>query len=145
MDLLKIMLLYMTMLTGSAVNAAGATPIPYAALHTPTPTPVVTPIPTQTPVPTATPTPSPSPTPRPILMRNGSTGSAVRMLQARLQELGYLNEDPDGFYGDRTEEAVKAFQERNGLDADGVAGVKTQEKLYNDENVLPAATQAPQS
>ena len=52
MDLLKIMLTYMVLLTGSATQAIGATPLPYEALHTPTPTPVVTQVPTPSPVPT---------------------------------------------------------------------------------------------
>ena len=143
MDLLKAMLLYMVLLTGSATQATGATPLPYEALHTPTPTPVVTQAPTPTPEPTATPTPSPSPTPRIYLLTIGSAGTSVRTLQARLQELGYLQEKPDGHYGPKTAEAVTWFQQVNGLEADGVAGRLTQEKLYYDPDVLPAPQDTP--
>jgi Cell wall-associated hydrolases (invasion-associated proteins) len=36
-------------------------------------------------------------------------------------------------YGEKTVEAVKAFQKRNGLSVDGKAGEKTLEKLFSDE------------
>ena len=51
MDLLRIMLVYMTLLAGTATMSAGVTPIPYDLLRTPTPVPTATPIPTPTPVP----------------------------------------------------------------------------------------------
>ncbi len=62
----------------------------------------------------------------------GSSGSAVRSLQKRLKELGYFSSSIDGDYGDLTENAVKLFQEQNGLKVDGKAGSETLEKLYSN-------------
>ena len=143
MDLLKLILTYMVVLTGTAVQAVDATPLPYEALHTPSPTPYVTQVPSPTAIPTATPEPTPSPTPRIYVLNNGSRGTSVRNLQARLKELGYLHEEPDGYYGPKTAEAVKYFQQVNGLEADGVAGRLTQEKMFFDPYVLPAPTAVP--
>lgn len=60
--------------------------------------------------------------------RVGDKGAAVRWVQRKLKNLGYLS-DVDGDYGTGTKNAVKAFQKRNGLSADGQAGAKTIEKL----------------
>ena len=65
----------------------------------------------------------------------GSEGSEVKKLQKRLIDLGYLSGTADGKFGEMTETALKAFQEANGLEADGKAGTKTQNKLYSDEAV----------
>ncbi len=56
--------------------------------------------------------------------KKGDKGHEVRMIQV---ELGI---EDDGHYGSETEEAVKEFQENNGLVADGIAGQKTIEKLF---------------
>ena len=63
-------------------------------------------------------------------LRKGSKGDAVKKLQKRLKELGYLTGSADGVYGDDTVKAVKAFQKRNALTQDGVAGPKTQKAIY---------------
>jgi peptidoglycan hydrolase-like protein with peptidoglycan-binding domain len=65
------------------------------------------------------------------VLRTGSKGDAVEQLQARLKELGYYTSSTDGDYGIGTANAVKAFQEANGLLADGIAGQKTQDKMYS--------------
>lgn len=54
----------------------------------------------------------------------GDTGADVRELQARLISAGYSVER-DGWFGDNTEAAVREFQRRVGLVADGIAGPKT--------------------
>ena len=59
----------------------------------------------------------------------GSRGTEVKEIQKRLKELGYLTGSADGVFGKQTEDAVKAFQKRNGLTADGVVGKATREKL----------------
>jgi len=141
MDLLRTMLVYMMMLTGSAVMAADATPIPYDLLRTPTPVPTATPVPTPTPIPT--PTPSPTPTPKPLILGVNSHGEDVIRLQTRLQALGYLSGRVDGFFGPKTEDAVKRFQENNGLKPDGFAGPLTLDILYNAPDVVPAFTPTP--
>jgi len=61
----------------------------------------------------------------------GSEGDAVRTLQKRLKELGYLSGTVDGSFGEATENAVRAFQKRNGLTADGKAGKATLSRLYS--------------
>lgn len=65
-----------------------------------------------------------------LSIRNGSEGDAVRALQSRLKKLGYYSGNVDGDFGQGTEDAVKAFQRANGLNADGVAGSGTYEKLF---------------
>lgn len=57
--------------------------------------------------------------------RRGSSGSEVRKIQTKLKQWGYYNGSVDGIYGSRTEAAVKSFQKKNGLTADGIAGAKT--------------------
>jgi N-acetylmuramoyl-L-alanine amidase len=57
--------------------------------------------------------------------RKGSTGSVVTQIQQTLKKWGYYTDGIDGVFGAKTEEAVKYFQRKNGLSADGVAGDKT--------------------
>ena len=66
-------------------------------------------------------------------LENGSEGSEVKRLQKRLIDLGYLSGSADGKFGPATEAALTEFQKNNGLEADGKAGTKTQNKLYGDE------------
>jgi len=86
--------------------------------------------------PTPTPTPEPQVTPGKTL-RLGDKGDDVVLLQVRLMALGYLSGKADGVFGSATGAAVAAFQLRNGLSADGVAGPKTYRKLYSDD-AIPA-------
>ena len=80
----------------------------------------------------------PAPTPQPgaekyTELKNGSEGAAVTALQSALAELGYLEEeDVDGKFGRKTEDALKVFQKRNGLTQDGIASQDLQLKLYED-------------
>ena len=62
-------------------------------------------------------------------LRKGATGSAVKDLQTKLKKLGFYNASIDGDYGDTTVAAVKAFQKKYNLTADGVAGSATLKKL----------------
>ena len=62
-------------------------------------------------------------------LRKGATGSAVKDLQTKLKKLGFYNAYVDGSYGDTTVAAVKAFQKKYNLTADGVAGSETLKKL----------------
>ena len=132
MDLLKTLLFYMIMTSAGATLESGATPIPYEQLSTPTPVVTATPTPTATPAPTATPTPAL------YTLNVGSRGTYVRTLQQKLADMGYLKGAPDGIYGNQTRDAVAAFQRRNGLEDDGVAGPKTLSKLYYDPDALHA-------
>ena len=85
--------------------------------------------------------PGASPTAEPALKR-GSSGERVTALQQKLKNLGYYTGTVDGDYGDGTVKAVKAFQSRNGLTADGVAGEATL-KLIDSGNAKKAATPSP--
>lgn len=55
----------------------------------------------------------------------GCTGSRVRELQRALKKAGVYKGSIDGVYGDATYAAVKAYQRKRGLTADGMAGSKT--------------------
>ena len=62
-------------------------------------------------------------------LRRDSTGSAVRKLQEDLHELDFYDGVISGKYGGLTQEAVRLFQKKHGLDADGIAGPKTLKKI----------------
>ncbi|MBQ3022617.1 MAG: spore cortex-lytic enzyme [Clostridia bacterium] len=59
------------------------------------------------------------------LSKSGSRGEEVRKIQTKLKNWGYYGGTVDGIYGWQTENAVRSFQKKNGLTADGVAGEKT--------------------
>ena len=61
----------------------------------------------------------------------GMSGEQVRQVQSRLAALGYLSASfVSGVYDSATEQAVRQFQQANGLTADGAAGSGTQSRLY---------------
>ena len=66
-----------------------------------------------------------------IYLKLGSTGAQVKILQNRLITLGYMSGTADGTFAETTEAAVVAFQKRNSIYADGVAGPTTLTKLYS--------------
>ncbi|MGN1369989.1 MAG: peptidoglycan-binding protein [Aristaeellaceae bacterium] len=72
-------------------------------------------------------------------LKLGDSGDAVRRMQQRLKELGYLTGSADGDFGAATEKAVRAFQARNGLTVDGKAGTTTLNKLYSSSALKPTA------
>lgn len=61
--------------------------------------------------------------------RQGDRGSAVTTIQTKLKNWGYYSGSVDGIFGSRTAEAVKYFQRKNSLTADGVVGSATQRAL----------------
>ena len=67
------------------------------------------------------------------VLRLGSTGDDVADLQRQLALLRYYDGEADGRYSTAVQEAVRAFQERNGLTADGIAGRETQDLLYSSQ------------
>lgn len=118
------------------------------ATVTPLPTPAVTPpAPTDTSPPPAPATPSPSPsTTQPTTPSTGGTSTfalpegtklqrgegdpaVVRELQRALSAAGFDPGSADGTFGRRTEAAVVAFQEANGLSVDGRVGPETASAL----------------
>ncbi|MDP5339316.1 MAG: peptidoglycan-binding protein [Nodularia sp. (in: cyanobacteria)] len=63
------------------------------------------------------------------ILRLGMFNSEVKKLQERLKQLGFLTGNVDGDFGLMTETAVKAAQQRYGIEADGVVGGATWEAL----------------
>ncbi len=100
---------------------------------------------TSTPVtPTLSPTPAPAtPTPTQVtfyrtlaLTDPRTTGADVLQLQQRLQALGYSEVGiPDGIFGEKTDQAVRNFQQRNNLVVDGVVGPLTWKALFSSSAV----------
>ena len=60
-----------------------------------------------------------------VLSKYGSRGSEVTQIQTKLKRWGYYSGNIDGIYGTQTVKAVKYFQRKNGLTADGIAGPAT--------------------
>jgi len=72
------------------------------------------------------------------VIKLGDSGSEVRDVQKRLAELGYMRSaNATGYFGEITEDAVKAFQKRNKLSADGKIGQATLRQL-NDSSAKKA-------
>ena len=59
------------------------------------------------------------------LSKYGSRGSEVTQIQTKLKRWGYYTGNVDGIYGTQTVNAVKYFQRKNRLTADGIAGPAT--------------------
>ena len=77
----------------------------------------------------------------PGVLRNGSTGTAVRELQFYLYLMSaYQSSIPsvsiDGRFGADTEAAVRAYQRFAGLTVDGIVGRKTWDSLYGKASAL---------
>lgn len=60
-----------------------------------------------------------------VTYKKGSTGSTVSQIQTLLKKQGFYSGAVDGVYGSATEAAVKKYQQRFGLKADGMAGPQT--------------------
>ena len=112
------------------VFGATPTPQPYVQM---TPTPRIE----------VTPTPTPTPAASYSTLRKGDEGPDVVTMQLALTELGYLSGASDGNFGTGTMNAVKKFQQDNGLDADGIAGKLTLEMLYTKSSVTPMPDSTP--
>jgi len=66
----------------------------------------------------------------PATSQQGSSGKNVLALQQALKIKGYYKAPIDSKYGEKTVEAVKAFQKARGLYQDGVAGNNTIKALF---------------
>ena len=65
---------------------------------------------------------------QPQTLSRGMNGSDVERLQQDLSGKGYQIA-VDGNFDESTENAVKAFQQDNGLTVDGIVGAQTGQKL----------------
>lgn len=84
-----------------------------------------------------------SPDAKPNGLMIGEQGDSVTRVQQLLSKYGYLSSsNVTGYYGEATEDAVKNFQSRNGLSADGKVGVLTMAKLTSDDVKKPAPSTA---
>ena len=63
------------------------------------------------------------------VLKLGSKGEWVKIAQGRLVVNGYPLE-VDGIFGEKTKQAVMAFQKDKGLNIDGIIGKNTWNKLY---------------
>ncbi len=113
--------------------AEPATTTPSESTPPATPTPPPSPSPSTTTPTTTTPSTGASSftLPEGTKLRVGEEGdpAVISELQQALSSAGYDPGPVDGTYGPRTETAVAAFQEANGLSADGVVGPETASAL----------------
>lgn len=63
------------------------------------------------------------------MLRRGSKGDAVKMLQTNLNSVMNAGLDVDGSFGPKTEAAVKDFQKKFNLEVDGIYGPKSTEAM----------------
>lgn len=90
-----------------------------------------------------TPTPAPTLVPPTKTLRRGDKGEEVKSLQQRLIDLGYYTGKVTGTYNEGTEEAIKAYQKKSSLEADGVCGPVTRTALYGANAIYAVPTAIP--
>ena len=64
-----------------------------------------------------------------LVLKEGSTGDAVIMLQESLKEVGFYFGSINGVFDQNTKTAVIKFQKNNAIAADGVVGIATRAAL----------------
>jgi putative chitinase len=73
-----------------------------------------------------------------VLLKPGDTGNAVRVIQQRLQMLGFNAGTPDGQFGPQTQQALGRFQASRGLSPDGLVDHTTLHALgYEVDSSAP--------
>lgn len=70
-----------------------------------------------------------------FLLKKGSEGDDVILLQLRLKDLGYYNYKITNYFGSFTEEALWEFQKANGLSKDGVLGNDTYGIVFSNNAI----------
>ncbi len=68
------------------------------------------------------------------MLRENMEGAEVKKMQQELRKRGFLLSSATGFYGEKTTDAVRLFQQKAGLAADGIAGQQTLEMLNDPDN-----------
>lgn len=64
-----------------------------------------------------------------LVLKWGSQGDYVFVVQDKLKRWGFYNGNIDGIYGTQTMNAVTKFQQKHGLKADGIVGDQTAKAL----------------
>src|SRR5688572_349391 len=77
-----------------------------------------------------------------MLIKFGAKGENVERIQRALQDLGY-DLEVDGDFGNQTYQAVRRFQEDNGLEVDGKVGENTLTALGLDPDTLQEVSSEP--
>ncbi len=95
-----------------------------------------------TPAPTLSP-PALYAKPTEALLRDGSIGPEVSLLQQKLKDLGFYAGEVDGHFGSGTKAALVLFQRQHQLDPDGMAGAQTLELLYSSSAKALSVTPKP--
>ena len=90
-----------------------------------------------------TPTPKPTIAPPKGTVREGDKGEDVKAVQQRLKDLGYFKDKVDGKFSASSVKALKAFQEKSRLKADGVCGAITRAALFGENAATAVATAIP--
>lgn len=67
------------------------------------------------------------------------SGDSVAMIQQVLQQQGHYQAEIDGLWGPQTEQAIRQFQDKQGIEADGQLGFETLAALNLDLQQLAAA------
>lgn len=67
-------------------------------------------------------------------IQKGSTGACVLLLQRLLRGMSFRDDENvvlvrDGDFGEKTEQALKKFQKKNGLEVDGICGAMSWKKI----------------
>jgi hypothetical protein len=69
-------------------------------------------------------------------LRKGARGPEVERVQRQLAELGHYDGPEDGVFDDGVEAAVRAFQQAEGLEVDGLVGSNTADVLFAQPSPL---------
>ncbi len=79
---------------------------------------------------------------RPVYSKQGSQGTEVEEIQRVLKEWGLFRGEITGYFGTATENALKQFQKKNGLEVTGTADEATLKKMGITIGTPPTATEA---
>lgn len=77
-----------------------------------------------------------------VLSKLGSQGKEVTAIQKALKERGLFSGNVTGYYGTKTQTAVRRFQKQKGLSVDGIAGPQTLGALGISIGTVPQATES---
>ena len=76
------------------------------------------------------------------LSKLGSQGKEVTAIQEALRDRGLFSGEATGYYGTKTQTAVRRFQQQKGLAVDGIAGPQTLGALGISIGSVPQATES---